>query len=151
MFRNLRTLLRYRGLIQTLVARDLKARYRGSVLGFFWSFINPLLLLAIYSWVFSTVLLQLNVEDRFRGRVFAAEAALTTLTMAASNYVVAELMDGFGFSPRVVTAGVGIFFLMPGLIWFLTRKRWDKREKVPAAVSSHEEMPSRLETEHIEI
>jgi lipopolysaccharide transport system permease protein len=34
----------------------LKARYRGSVLGFFWSFINPLLLLCIYSFVFATVL-----------------------------------------------------------------------------------------------
>jgi lipopolysaccharide transport system permease protein len=56
MLRNLRALFRYRGLIQTLVARDLKARYRGSVLGFFWSFINPLLQLAIYSWVFATVL-----------------------------------------------------------------------------------------------
>jgi ABC-type polysaccharide/polyol phosphate export permease len=53
---HLRALVRYRGLIQTLVARDLKARYRGSVLGFFWSFINPLLLLLIYSFVFTTVL-----------------------------------------------------------------------------------------------
>ena len=34
----------------------MKARYRGSVLGFFWSFINPLLLLSIYSFVFATVL-----------------------------------------------------------------------------------------------
>lgn len=56
MLRNLRQLLRYRGLIQSLVARELKARYRGSVLGFFWSFINPLLLLLIYSFVFSFVL-----------------------------------------------------------------------------------------------
>ena len=48
MLHNLRQLLRYRGLIQSLVARELKARYRGSVLGFFWSFINPLLLLLIY-------------------------------------------------------------------------------------------------------
>lgn len=56
MLHNLRGLLRYRTLIQTLVARDLKARYRGSVLGFFWSFINPLLQLAIYSFVFATVL-----------------------------------------------------------------------------------------------
>ena len=56
MFHNLRTLLRYRGLIQTLVARDLKARYRGSVLGFFWSFVNPLLLLLVYSFVFKYVL-----------------------------------------------------------------------------------------------
>ena len=56
MLHNLRQLLRYRGLVQSLVARELKARYRGSVLGFFWSFINPLLLLLIYSFVFSVVL-----------------------------------------------------------------------------------------------
>ena len=56
MLHNLGQLLRYRGLIQSLVARELKARYRGSVLGFFWSFINPLLLLSIYSFVFAVVL-----------------------------------------------------------------------------------------------
>ena len=56
MFRNLAKLFRYRGLIQSLVARELKARYRGSVLGFFWSFINPLLLLAIYSFIFTTIM-----------------------------------------------------------------------------------------------
>jgi ABC-type polysaccharide/polyol phosphate export permease len=56
MLHNLARLLRYRGLVQSLVARELKARYRGSVLGFFWSFINPLLLLLIYSFVFTAVL-----------------------------------------------------------------------------------------------
>jgi len=55
-FSNLGSLLRYRGLIQSLVARELKARYRGSVLGFVWSFVNPLLLLSIYSFVFTTVM-----------------------------------------------------------------------------------------------
>jgi lipopolysaccharide transport system permease protein len=55
-FANLGTLLRYRGLIQSLVARDLKARYRGSVLGFVWSFVNPLLLLSVYSFVFTTIM-----------------------------------------------------------------------------------------------
>ncbi len=56
MFHNLAALVRYRGLIQSLVARDLKARYRGSVLGFFWSFINPLMLLLVYSFVFKYIL-----------------------------------------------------------------------------------------------
>ena len=56
MLHNLARLLRYRGLIQSLVARELKARYRGSVLGFFWSFINPLLLLLVYSFVFTFVM-----------------------------------------------------------------------------------------------
>ena len=56
MLHNLVRLTRYRGLIQSLVARELKARYRGSVLGFFWSFINPLLLLLVYSFVFRYVM-----------------------------------------------------------------------------------------------
>jgi lipopolysaccharide transport system permease protein len=52
MLHSLARLPRYRGLIQSLVTRELKARYRGSVLGFFWSFVNPLLLLLVYSLVF---------------------------------------------------------------------------------------------------
>ena len=56
MLANLRHLFRYRGLIQTLVTRELKARYRGSILGFFWSFANPLLLLLVYTFVFSVIL-----------------------------------------------------------------------------------------------
>ncbi|HSB28546.1 MAG TPA: MFS transporter [Pyrinomonadaceae bacterium] len=77
-------------------------------------------------WVFSTVLLQRGVEDSFRGRVFAAELALLTLTMAASNYVTGELLDRFNISPRVVTIGIGTFFLLPGIVWFLTRRWWDR-------------------------
>ena len=56
MLRNLARLGRYRGLIQSLVARELKARYRGSILWFFWSFFNPLLLLLVYSIVFKYVM-----------------------------------------------------------------------------------------------
>ncbi len=55
MWHNLLQLTRYRALIQMLVVRELKARYRGSVLGYLWSFINPLLLLLIYSFVFTVV------------------------------------------------------------------------------------------------
>jgi hypothetical protein len=50
------------------------------------------------------------------------------LTMATSNYVVGELIDHFGYSPRVVTASVGGFFLLPGLVWFVTQKWWDVSE-----------------------
>lgn len=50
-----RTLLRHRGLLATLTARELKGRYRGSVLGFLWSLVQPLLLLAVYSLVFGLV------------------------------------------------------------------------------------------------
>jgi ABC-type polysaccharide/polyol phosphate export permease len=56
LFSNLANLVRYRGLIWSLVARELKARYRGSVFGFLWSFVNPLLLLLIYTFVFTTII-----------------------------------------------------------------------------------------------
>jgi lipopolysaccharide transport system permease protein len=56
MWKNLQNLYRYRVLIQSLVSRELKARYRGSVLGFFWSFFNPLLLLIVYTIVFNYIL-----------------------------------------------------------------------------------------------
>lgn len=80
-------------------------------------------------WVFSTVMLQRSVADNFRGRVFAAELALVTLTMAASNYATGELLDRFRISPRAVTIGVGILFMMPGFAWFLTQRWWDREEK----------------------
>jgi ABC-type polysaccharide/polyol phosphate export permease len=55
MFRVAGQILRFRGLLATLTSRELKARYRGSVLGFLWSLANPLLLLAVYTFVFSVV------------------------------------------------------------------------------------------------
>ncbi len=56
MFESAAKIVRYRSLLGTLTARELKARYRGSVLGFFWSLINPLLLLGVYSVVFGLIL-----------------------------------------------------------------------------------------------
>lgn len=55
MFRVASQIVRFRGLLATLTSRELKARYRGSVLGFLWSLANPLLLLAVYTFVFSVV------------------------------------------------------------------------------------------------
>jgi lipopolysaccharide transport system permease protein len=56
MIGEVKTLFRYRALIQSLVSRELKARYRGSVLGFLWSFANPVLLLVTYTLVFLIIL-----------------------------------------------------------------------------------------------
>jgi lipopolysaccharide transport system permease protein len=59
-----RRLFHHRGLLVTLTVRELKGRYRGSVLGFLWSFAQPLLLLAVYSVVFGYI---------FKPRVSGAE------------------------------------------------------------------------------
>jgi lipopolysaccharide transport system permease protein len=54
--RNLKEVYKFRVLIQNLVSRELKARYRGTVLGFLWSFFNPLLLMVVYTFVFGFIL-----------------------------------------------------------------------------------------------
>ena len=51
-------LMRHKGLIKSMVLRDLKSRYVGSAMGLFWSVIHPLVLLASYTFVFSVVLKQ---------------------------------------------------------------------------------------------
>jgi ABC-2 type transport system permease protein len=52
----MRSLFRYRELIRNLVLKDLKLKYRDSVLGFLWSLANPLLLILVYSFVFGHIL-----------------------------------------------------------------------------------------------
>lgn len=57
-----RRLLQFRNLLITLVQRELKARYRGSVLGFLWSLVTPLVLLGVYTFVFTFIF-----EPKFEG------------------------------------------------------------------------------------
>ncbi len=53
---------RYRELVRNLVARDLKVRYRNSVLGFVWCLLNPLLMMAVFTIVF-TVLMRSDIPN----------------------------------------------------------------------------------------
>lgn len=48
-------LFQYRGLIMALSRRELAVRYKGSVLGFLWTFINPIIQLVVYSAVFGSL------------------------------------------------------------------------------------------------
>ena len=60
----LKELYAYREMIFSLVRRDLKGRYKGSVLGFFWTFLNPLLQLGVYTLVFS-IIMKNGIEDYY--------------------------------------------------------------------------------------
>ncbi len=55
-------IFRQRALVQVLIGRDLRARYRGTLLGFMWSLVNPLVLMAIYVLVFS-VYMRMEMDD----------------------------------------------------------------------------------------
>lgn len=52
----IKELYAYREMIVGLVRRDLRGRYKGSVLGFLWTFVNPLLQLVVYTMVFSVIM-----------------------------------------------------------------------------------------------
>lgn len=91
-------------------------------------------------WVFSTVLLQMEVPDEFRGRVFAAELALVTLTSSLSSYLTGHYLDG-GTSPRTVSAVLGAMFFVPGILWLLILSQW-KASKETAVTLADEVPPS---------
>jgi MFS family permease len=92
-------------------------------------------------WVFSTVLLQLEVPDRFRGRVFAAELAMVTLVTSVSSYWTAYELDTVGRSARMLSFVLGAMFCVPGGLWLIIHSRWHDREIVaqPAVTTPAEE------------
>ena len=61
---HLREIYEYRQMIYSLVKRDLRGRYKGSVLGFLWTFVNPLLQLCVYTMVFSLIM-QTNIDQYY--------------------------------------------------------------------------------------
>jgi lipopolysaccharide transport system permease protein len=63
-FTNWAHLYRYRDLVWNLVARDLKVRYKNSVLGIVWSMLNPLGMMLVFTVVF-TILIPNNSIERF--------------------------------------------------------------------------------------
>lgn len=87
-------------------------------------------------WVFSTVLLQLEVPDRFRGRVFAVELALVTLAASVSSYCTAYALDRAGWSPRTLSFLLGFLFCVPGAIWLLILSRWQEATGEPPSEPS---------------
>lgn len=82
-------------------------------------------------WVFSTTILQLNTEDRFRGRVFSADLGFSMLTIAVGAYVCGIFLDR-GVSPRVVASVTGLLMIVPALLWALATRP----AKVPAVTRS---------------
>lgn len=56
MIKTLKEIYDYRQMVCSLVRKDLRGRYKGSFLGFLWTFINPLLQLMVYTIVFSQIL-----------------------------------------------------------------------------------------------
>jgi hypothetical protein len=72
-------------------------------------------------WVFSTTLLQLHTDDRFRGRVFSADLGFSMFTIAAGAYLCGRLLDA-GVTARTVATGTGLVMLIPATLWALATR-----------------------------
>ncbi len=73
-------------------------------------------------WVFSTTLLQMQTEDEFRGRVFAADLGLCMFTIAAGAYLAGVFVDS-GLAARSVASVSGMLMLIPAILWGLSMRR----------------------------
>jgi MFS family permease len=80
-------------------------------------------------WVFSTTLLQLNTEDRFRGRVFAADMALCMLTIALGAWAAGAFVDHGTPIPTVVKA-TGLVMLVPAFLWWMATRMWVRKPEL---------------------
>ena len=117
----LRELYRHRQLVATLTARDLKARYRGSVLGYFWSLANPLLLLGVYTFVFGYIFTARSVIPAyplflFAGILpwtfFAGSVMEATTAVSANAGLVKKVMFPAETLPLVVVVSHLIHFAL---------------------------------------
>ena len=78
------------------------------------------------NWVFSSTLLQIYTEDRFRGRVFSADFGICTLVMSASSYLAGVAID-FGVPPRAFAVAIGLVMLVPAAAWATALHRTPRR------------------------
>jgi lipopolysaccharide transport system permease protein len=125
-------LYRHRQLIAALTARDLKARYRGSILGFFWSLANPLLLLGVYTLVFTKFFVHQTVTPYplflFAGILpwtfFSAAVLESTSSISSNAGLIKKVMFPAEALPLVVVLshlvhfGLAIPVLLAALVGF---------------------------------
>lgn len=88
----LRRILQYRDLLVLLVQKDLKVKYRGAALGVFWSLLNPLLMMVVYTVVFS-VLVRFSVP-RYPIFILSALLPWNAFTSAVGTSVQSLLHNG---------------------------------------------------------
>ena len=112
---------------QVRLRRGIVAGFLLAALGYLWvgastSFVAAAVAVVLAhagsstNWVFSTTLLQRGTEDRFRGRVFAADLGICMLAISASSYVAGLAIDT-GVPVRAFASAIGAVMLLPAAAW----------------------------------
>jgi len=113
------SLYRYRELLRSLVLKDLKLKYRGSVFGFLWSLANPLLMIVVYTVAF-TVILRVRTQQfvfylllgQLAWTFFASSAAMSTGAIVDN----APLIRSVFFPRAILPIGTVLFNLAQYLL-----------------------------------
>jgi lipopolysaccharide transport system permease protein len=93
---------RYLELLQILVERNLKGRYRGSFLGVYWSLLNPLIMTGLYTAIFGTVFAKYYDHSTLK-YVLAAFTGLVVINFfsAATNQALASVVGNGGLLNKI--------------------------------------------------
>jgi ABC-type polysaccharide/polyol phosphate export permease len=113
-------MLRYRYLFEQMVRRELRQKYKGSVLGVLWYLVNPLVLMGVYALLFSVLLKAVKIADYpvfiFVGLIvwlFFSQALLAASTSLVDQ---ASLVSKVRFPRETVPASVVTVQLVPFLV-----------------------------------
>jgi lipopolysaccharide transport system permease protein len=132
--------LRYRDLFLDLFRRDLRVRYRGSVLGLAWTLINPLVLMGVYTLLFSILLRVPGIEEipnfplyvltGLLAWVFfqASVQSATTTLVGQANLIKQvrfprQLLPLSVVATNLVTLGAMVAVVLPFTLWLLPETR----------------------------
>lgn len=124
MFQRIREIAQYRSMLWGMTSADLRTRYKGSALGFLWTFVNPLLTLVVYTIIFS-VIMRANIKHYavFMFTGLLAWNMFATSVQSASNVIVgrAALVKKIYFPreilPLSIVLGSLINYLLSLLIY----------------------------------
>jgi lipopolysaccharide transport system permease protein len=129
MIENIKEVLKFRTLLHALVVRHLSMRYRGSVLGFLWSFLNPLCLMLVYTLVFKFYIRFNEVENYtiflFCGLLpwlwFSSAILEGTSSLVNSGHLITKSMFPAHLLPlvAVLTTLVNFLLSIPLLLFFM--------------------------------
>lgn len=137
MLATIKEIYQYREMLKNLVSKDLRTRYKGSVLGFFWTFLNPLLMLAVYTIVFSTIM-KMGIKNYamflfvalLPWTYFATSIQSSTMAIIYNNGLVKKIYFPVEVLPLSIVLGnlvnylLSLFILVPALYFFKIHLTW---------------------------
>lgn len=86
-------------------------------------------------WVFSSSLLNLQVEDGMRGRIFAVDFMSYMLMLGLSSWAAGKILDGWHVAPRTLMASLsGVLLVTAGIWWLLGRTAGARTNSQPVRV-----------------